>query len=72
MAGAVSYTHLDVYKRQLLDRQNEDGSWYRTYTKEGSPVFMNEDRDSTEEEKNRGRKASSAIPVPFLLSLIHI
>ncbi len=60
---------VNKYAEFLLDRQNEDGSWYRTYTKEGSPVFMNEDRDSTEEEKNRGRKASSAIPVPFLCAL---
>lgn len=57
------------YADFLLKKQNEDGSWYRAYTKDGSPVFMNEKDSSSDEEKDRGRKASTAIPVPFLCAL---
>lgn len=53
----------------LIEKQNEDGSWYRAYTPEGSPVFMNERPECTEEENDRGRKVSSVIPVMFLCEL---
>ena len=57
------------YAEFLLEKQNEDGSWYRCYTKEGGAVFMDEDKSADAEEKDRGRKASSIIPVSFLCAL---
>lgn len=58
-----------LYASFLLEKQNQDGSWYRSYSKEGSPVFTNEDIHSPEWEKDRGRKASTVIPIPFLCAL---
>ena len=53
----------------LIEKQNEDGSWYRAYTPKGEPVFMNERPECTEEENDRGRKASTIIPVMFLCDM---
>lgn len=58
-----------AYASFLLEKQNKDGSWYRAYTKKGKPVFMNEDAGASEQEKDRGRKASTVIPLPFLCAL---
>lgn len=62
-------TAVNRFGEFLLEKQNEDGSWYRAYTPEGEPVFMNEREDCTEEENDRGRKASTIIPVVFLCNL---
>lgn len=56
------------FAKFLIEKQNKDGSWYRAYTPEGEPVFMNE-RDEYTEENERGRKASTIIPVMFLCRL---
>ena len=50
----------------LLDKQNADGSWYRAYRKDGTPVSMTEGRCVNEEERDAGDKASTIIPVMFL------
>lgn len=62
-------TAVERFGEFLLRKQNEDGSWYRAYTPEGESVFMNERAECTEEENDRGRKASAIIPVIFLCNL---
>ena len=53
----------------LLEKQNADGSWCRAYSMTGEPVYMNDREDYTTEENDRGRKASTIIPVMFLCAL---
>lgn len=53
----------------LISNQNVDGSWYRAYTQEAYPVFMNDKKECSEELNDRGRKASTIIPVIFLCEL---
>ncbi len=53
----------------LVSLQNGDGSWYRSYEPDGTPVFMLEEENMTEEECERGRKSATAIPIPFLCNL---
>lgn len=53
----------------LVSLQNGDGSWYRAYEPDGTPVFMLEDPGMAERERERGRKAASAIPIVFLCNL---
>lgn len=80
LAAYVWYKDQGIEKREwiaavrrfadfLIEKQNKDGSWYRAYTPAGDPIFMNERSDFTEEENDRGRKASSVIPVMFLCDL---
>lgn len=57
------------YADLLVSLQNEDGSWYRAYEPDGTPVFMLEEPWMTEQERERGRKAASAIPIVFLCNL---
>jgi len=53
----------------LLARQNQDGSWYRAYEPDGTPVFMDEDSNISEMHNDAGRKAATAIPIGFLCKL---
>ena len=57
------------YADLLVSLQTEDGSWYRAYEPDGTPVFMLEEPWMTEQERERGRKAASAIPIVFLCNL---
>lgn len=57
------------YADLLLSLQNEDGSWYRAYEPDGTPVFMPEPPGMTACGRERGRKASTAIPIVFLCNL---
>lgn len=60
---------VERYADFLVKKQNADGSWYRAYSEEGQPIFMNDVPEYSEEENNRGRKASTMIPVIFLCNM---
>ena len=60
---AVSYTHLDVYKRQELDPEDEN-----------APAVIRECKAEIRKRQRSRKKKAKFVPgdTPFELSLIHI